>query len=185
MRAAPRRRSRGRDEAPSRRAPRRCRLPAAWKSAESSARRSHSRCGAIVASSSRTSSDVITADALEREEPPLDLDSGRRRTRRCRARRRLDDTGRRTRTGSRRRTRPQLARRPGSTRERGELAVRHDLAARHRAQRLDERALKRRRPVEVERRRRRRHVLTLRERTEPARSSVVRAGVGHRPSDTG
>ena len=43
--------------------PRRCRLPAAWKSADSSASRSQRRVGAICASSSRTSSDEITPRA--------------------------------------------------------------------------------------------------------------------------
>ena len=57
--------------------PRRCRLPAEWKSAESSASRSQSRSGEIRASSSRTSSDGSQGDALEREQPPLDADAGR------------------------------------------------------------------------------------------------------------
>ena len=55
--AAPLARSRCSDQSPR---PCRCRLPAEWKSAESSASRSHSRSGAIRASSSRTSSDVVT-----------------------------------------------------------------------------------------------------------------------------
>ena len=48
--------------------PRTCKLPAVWKSAESSASRSQSRRGAIAASSSRSSSD---SDMLEREQAPL------------------------------------------------------------------------------------------------------------------
>ncbi len=55
--AAPLPRSRWSDQSP---APRRWRLPAEWNSADSSALRSHSRRGAILPSSSRTSSDVIT-----------------------------------------------------------------------------------------------------------------------------
>src|SRR5437763_1737547 len=48
--------------------PRRCRLPAVWKSAESSASRSQRRTGAIAASSLRTSSE---SDILELQEPAL------------------------------------------------------------------------------------------------------------------
>ena len=48
--------------------PSRCSRPAKWKSADSSASRSHSRSGAIAASSVRTSSEN---DTLELQEPPL------------------------------------------------------------------------------------------------------------------
>src|SRR3954454_23447774 len=51
-----------------------CHLPAAWKSAESSARRSHSRSGAIAASSLRTSSEK---DILELQQAALVLDTAR------------------------------------------------------------------------------------------------------------
>src|SRR3954452_6664027 len=48
--------------------PRRCALPATWKSPESSARRSQSESGAICASSLRRSSE---RDTLELQEAPL------------------------------------------------------------------------------------------------------------------
>src|SRR5439155_10488112 len=54
--------------------PRRCSRPAKWNSAESSASRSHSRSGAIDASSLRTSSEN---DIFELQETPLVSDPER------------------------------------------------------------------------------------------------------------
>src|SRR5206468_1660568 len=50
--------------------PRRCARPATWKSPEISASRSHSRAGAIAASSSRKSSESVGI-ALQREKAPF------------------------------------------------------------------------------------------------------------------
>ena len=121
---------------------------AEWKSADSSASRSHSRVGAIRASSS-TSSDV-TAELLELEQASLDADArgpvaadaGRPHHSVAGHEEHEAVLGTEASDGARR------SRVPG---ERSELSVAHDLATRQRAQALCDGALKRRRPVEVER----------------------------------
>ena len=172
MRGARPRRSRGRDEAPThrtrgdagsrlrgraRRAPRGGRTRAAARSSRAPRERPP------------TWSQL---NAFQRQEAPLDLDSGGAVPADAM---RGDDAMTRDDEGEpvRGAQRSSSSRGPGSTRERGELAVRDDLATRHRAQRADERALERRRPLEVQGRVHEGHVLTLQERTKPADQLVV------------
>ncbi len=103
-RPPPRRRRDGRR---TRRCPRRWRLPAVWKSPDSSASRSQSRRGSIDASSRRTSSE---SDMLQLQQPALVLGCRGSRTSRSRRRRRPGGTGRTSGSRFRRRTfRPHAA----------------------------------------------------------------------------
>src|SRR2546421_4010248 len=126
--------------------PRRCTVPAAWKRPESSASRSHSCRGAIAASSLRRSSE---SDMLEGEQPALVVRP--MRAVRAEPRRRHDamaghDHGEAV-VGAEAPGGPLGARVAG---EGGQLAVGHDLAAGHAPQRLRDRELERRAPLEVE-----------------------------------
>src|SRR5215471_170608 len=102
--------------------------PAVWNSADSSARRSHSRFGAIAASSLRRSSE--SGMPLEREQTTLVLDAARPvRTEPVRG---YDAVARdEDRQRVPRAERPRRARGSGPAGERGKLAVGDDLAARH------------------------------------------------------
>src|SRR6185312_16595121 len=107
--------------------PRRCHAPAAWKSADSSARRQQRRAGAIAASSSRMASET---DTLEREHAPLVVDAEVPErpdpVHGDDAVTRDDDAEAVARAEG-----PRGAGRTRPARERGQLPVRDDLAARH------------------------------------------------------
>src|SRR5581483_11706436 len=126
--------------------PCRWKLPAVWKSAESSASRSQPRFGAIAASSFRRSSE---SDTLELEQSTLVADA--ERSVRAHAVRGDDAM-------AREQDRDPVARAEGSggavrvrvARERSELAVRDRLGVGHGAECLGDRSLERRAPVEVE-----------------------------------
>src|SRR5207237_618045 len=111
--------------------PRRCTLPATWKSPESSARRSQSDSGAIAASSLRRSSE----STFELQQPALVLDAIRpvRAEVACGddAMTRDEQAEAVARAEASRRTR-----RAGRSSERGELPIGDDLAARNRSERL-------------------------------------------------
>jgi hypothetical protein len=123
-----------------------CHLPAEWKSADSSACRSHSRSGAIAASSLRTSSEN---DILEREQAALVLDPTRAIT--------PDPVGgdnsvawndeRKAIPGTDGASRPLRVRIAGQG---GQLPISHDFAPRDLSKRLDDRALKGREAVQIE-----------------------------------
>src|SRR6266487_94682 len=124
-----------------------CQRPAEWKSAESSASRSHSRAGAIAASSLRTSSE---SDTFELQQPALVPDTaGAVATDPVRGDHAVarDDEGkpvvRANRAGGALRVRV--------AGERRQLAVGDDLAPRNIAQRLDDCSLELGQPVELER----------------------------------
>src|SRR5262245_56984794 len=129
--------------------------PAVWKSADSSASRSHSRRGAIAASSFRRSS--LSGIAFEREQPALVLDTARPVGAETRRR---DDAVARHEDRQRvvRAERPRGARGPGPAGKRRQLPVGDHLSARHGAQRASELVLERS-PVDVELHVVERHVL--------------------------
>src|SRR3954447_10538637 len=126
--------------------PRRCALPATWKSPESSARRSQSESGAICASSLRRSSE---SDTLELQETPLVAEPERPvRAQACRAHHamaRHEETEAVART-----ERAGRARSTGRACERRELAVGDDLSARYAAERLRATPEERRLVLEVD-----------------------------------
>src|SRR5262249_27886851 len=132
--------------------PRRWRLPAVWKSADSSARRSQRRVGAIDASSFRISSELHIAserDAFELEQRPLE--TAPERPVRPGPRGRHDAVAR-----DHERDAVVRAERAGGAlgvrvaRERGQFAIADDLAVRQHAQHLGDGLLKGRAPLEVE-----------------------------------
>lgn len=122
-------------------------VPAVWKSADSSARRSHSRAGAIAASSLRRSSASVKT--LEGEQPALVPEPERPiRAEPARA----DDPMARHEDGKAvaGAERPCRTRGAGAAGQRCELPVRHDFAARNRPQGGSDRLAEPGQPVQLE-----------------------------------